>query len=373
MKNKNLAIVIHGFFRNDPPGLSNNAQNLFKAIKNLYKVSRNNINYNNLILKNNLIYRSNYERSYINCDFIHIFCLQPMHTLKIINKIKNKKTTFKNYFIGYWAWELATWPEEWNQCLNIIDEIWCPSKFIYNSIPICEKQKKKFIISPGMDLNFTKKEISSEKISKFIFSYDSRSKYERKNPQGVLYAFWNAFGFPYENKKDFYKKDIYLTIKTISSKYSNGLKEFESLIKADPRINILSKKLSYKEVIKLYKEHDCFISLHKSEGFGYGIAENLLIGNEVITTNYSGTKDLCSELNSFLVGYCKEFVGNKYPHSSPNSIWANPKIQEASKIMKNIVEKNIRKNKKGPLVDLSIERFRKKIIERIEYIEEFRM
>ena len=63
MKNKNLTIVIHGFFRNGPPGLSNNAKNLFKAIKGNYQVSRNNINYKNLIFKNNLRYRSNYERT----------------------------------------------------------------------------------------------------------------------------------------------------------------------------------------------------------------------------------------------------------------------------------------------------------------------
>ena len=63
MKDKNLTIVIHGFFRNGPPGLSNNAKNLFKAIKGNYKVFRNNINYKNLIYQNNLSYRSNFERT----------------------------------------------------------------------------------------------------------------------------------------------------------------------------------------------------------------------------------------------------------------------------------------------------------------------
>ena len=46
-------------------------------------------------------------------------------------------------------------------------------------------------------------------------------------------------------------------------------------------------------------KHKIVLFLHKSEGFGYGIAENLLLGNEIITTNYSGSKDLCSESNSF--------------------------------------------------------------------------
>ena len=371
MKNIKYTVVIHGFFRNGPPGLSNNAKNLFKAIKGNYQVSRNNINYKNLIFKNNLRYRSNYERTKISNIFIHIFCLQPMHTTKIINKIKNKnKDNCKNYFIGYWAWELATWPKQWQNCFEVIDEVWCPSKFVYDAIPICYKEKRKFIVYPGFDLNIKRKKIHSEKISKFIFSYDSRSKHERKNPQGVLYSFWNAFGFPFENNHDFYNADVKLTIKTISSKLSNGLKEVNQLIEADSRISFINKKLAYSEVIELYKAHDCFISLHKSEGFGYGIAENLLLGNEIITTNYSGSKDLCSESNSFLVGYVKEFVGNSYPHSNYDSIWANPKINEASKIMKNIVKNNIRRNSRGPLINLSQETLQKKVMERLKDIEQ---
>ena len=36
MKNKNLTIVIHGFFRNGPPGLSNNAKNSMKPTYNTH-------------------------------------------------------------------------------------------------------------------------------------------------------------------------------------------------------------------------------------------------------------------------------------------------------------------------------------------------
>ncbi len=367
--NKNR-IIVHGFFRNGPPGLGNNANNIFNAIKKDYKVERNNISYKNLINKNNLIYKSSYEKFKNKEDLIHIFCLQPMHTFKIIKKIKNKRCTYRNFFIGYWAWEISDWPLEWYSCLDVIDEIWCPSKFVFDSIPLRNNKQKKFIIYPGIELDISKKR-ESRKVSKFIFSYDSKSKHQRKNPKGVLYAFWNAFGFPSENASNNYYKNVKLTIKIVPSKYPTGLEEISWIIETDPRIKIINKKILYREVIELYKEHDCFISLHKSEGFGYGIAENLLIGNEIITTNYSGTIDFCSHSNAYLIEYHKELIGNKYPHSSNNSVWANPNIIEASNILKKLVENNLRKNKFGPNVDLTKRTFRKKIIERIEEIKEF--
>jgi glycosyltransferase involved in cell wall biosynthesis len=37
---------------------------------------------------------------------------------------------------------------------------------------------------------------------------------------------------------------------------------------------------------------DCFVSLHRSEGFGLGLAEAMLLGKPVIATNYSGTSHL---------------------------------------------------------------------------------
>lgn len=34
------------------------------------------------------------------------------------------------YNIGYWAWELETFPEEWIPAFKLVDEIWTPSDFV---------------------------------------------------------------------------------------------------------------------------------------------------------------------------------------------------------------------------------------------------
>ena len=37
------------------------------------------------------------------------------------------------YNIGYWAWELETFPEEWLPAFKLVDEVWTPSDFVTNT------------------------------------------------------------------------------------------------------------------------------------------------------------------------------------------------------------------------------------------------
>ena len=366
---KKKIIVIHGFFNNGPLGLMNTAKSTYSALKEKYSVIKNNISYPVLIKFNKIMLCSDLEKLNKDDNFIHIFILQPHHSRILINKILLKNKNKNNYFIGYWPWELSKWPKIWCEDLMLVDEIWCLSKFIYDSIPKLHFQTNKFVMHPGFRIKRNIKKNSSTKKYKFLFSFDPRSKFKRKNPEGTTMAFWNAFGFPFDMNKNYFHKDVSLTLKLINApKFKNGLEEIMQLINEDKRINLIKEKLTYENLINLYKNHDCYISLHKSEGFGNAIAENLILGNEVITTNYSGVKDFCSEENSYLIDFYLENVIKNYPHSSKNSLWAVPNIKEASRVMLNLKKNRIIKNIKGPTVDLSINGFSKRINERIEKI-----
>jgi glycosyltransferase involved in cell wall biosynthesis len=48
---------------------------------------------------------------------------------------------------------------------------------------------------------------------------------------------------------------------------------------------------------------DCYVSLHRSEGFGLGMAECMYLGKPVIATAYSGNLDFMDRDNSLLVDY----------------------------------------------------------------------
>ena len=362
-------IIIHGFFSNGPLGLMNTAISTYTAIYKYHSVIKNDISYPALIKLNKIISSLDFKILRKEEKFIHIFCLQAHHSGILVKKILNNCEKKNNYFIGYWPWELADWPKKWYKELEMMNEIWCLSKFIYNSIPPLKQPIRKYIINPGFRIKKEVKKYTSNKNYKFIFSYDPKSKYERKNPYGLLLAFWNAFGFPFDQKMESFNRNVSLTIKLVNSpRFTNGLEKLINHINKDERINILKDKLDYQEIITLYKSHDCYISLHRSEGFGNAIAENLLIGNEVITLNYSGERDFCTDKNSHLVDFHLELVGSSYPHASDEAVWANPNLKKASEIMIDLSTNNIKKNTDGPVIDLSIDALRDRIEKRIKDI-----
>ena len=48
---------------------------------------------------------------------------------------------------------------------------------------------------------------------------------------------------------------------------------------------------------------DVYVSLHRSEGFGLGMAEAMRLAKPVIATAYSANVDFCTSQNSLQVGY----------------------------------------------------------------------
>ena len=90
-------------------------------------------------------------------------------------------------------------------------------------------------------------------------------------------------------------------------------------------------------LIALIRRCDCFVSLHRSEGFGRGIAEALLLGKPVIVTGYSGNMDFSNPQNACIVDYQLVDVGpDEYPHAAGQQ-WADPNLEQAAGYMKRLV------------------------------------
>jgi glycosyltransferase involved in cell wall biosynthesis len=69
---------------------------------------------------------------------------------------------------------------------------------------------------------------------------------------------------------------------------------------------------------------DCFVSLHRAEGFGLNIAECMGKGKIVIATDFSGSTDFTRPSNSLLVPYKMAAVGKgSYMHGG-GQWWAEP-------------------------------------------------
>jgi glycosyltransferase involved in cell wall biosynthesis len=238
------------------------------------------------------------------------------------------------YNIGYWAWELSKVPDAWQPSIEFVDEIWAPSRFIQEAFQ--EVTDKPVIHMPlCVDLSFDawkRRSFFGLPEDKFLFLYyfDSHSYYQRKNPFAALRAFQIAFPD---------RQDVGLVIKTQNARQSSTeWLELLALAEGDARVHILNQTMTKGEVLSLQVECDCFVSLHRSEGFGRGPAEAMWLGKPVVVTGYSGNMDFTLPDNSLLVDF--ELIRVKpaeYPFFR-GQVWAQPDEEHAAHQMRRLVE-----------------------------------
>ena len=236
------------------------------------------------------------------------------------------------YNIGFWAWELPDFPAEFASASRYLDAIWTPSQF-------CRKAIEPMVgipvhVIPHSVWQETEAETASLDIdfSKYTFCtmFDCLSVPERKNVQATIEAF--ELAFPETT-------DIQLLIKVVNldakNDFSNYLKE---KVESNRSIRLLSRYLNRDEVYTFLRQSDCFISLHRSEGFGLAIAEAMLLGKPVIATNWSGNTDFCNTGNAFLVDYRLIKLEQDYGPYKKGQIWADPLMEHAALLMDKVVK-----------------------------------
>lgn len=274
--------------------------------------------------------------------FFNIFCLTAEETIRFFLEKGGSQFSCR-YNIGYWPWELSLWPKKWISSFKLVDEVWSSSTFTYNSLAkIFPKPIR--LMPMAVDIPFSDINNSTNvtrKIYKlpakaylFCFSFDLNSSIHRKNPIANIHAFTKAF------PKDKYDQNsVGLVIKTHSPYAPNrSWNQLKAYAKQDNRIYIIEKTLSKTEVLNLYKSCDCFLSLHRAEGFGRGIAESLLLGLKVIATGYSGNVDFSNNRQTKLVDYnLITITRGHYPHHT-NQVWAEPNINDAAKKMRMLIK-----------------------------------
>jgi glycosyltransferase involved in cell wall biosynthesis len=153
---------------------------------------------------------------------------------------------------------------------------------------------------------------------------------KRKNPIDVLTSYTMAFG-PNDGAN--------LVIKSINGLHQKTeLAKLRFLAAHRPDVIIQDGFLTAGLVQAQIELSDCFVSLHRSEGYGLNIAAAMAAGKPAISTGYSGNMTFTSPDYPFLVPYELEPVGeNAHPYD-PKAMWAQPNITSAASIMRSVFD-----------------------------------
>jgi glycosyltransferase involved in cell wall biosynthesis len=238
------------------------------------------------------------------------------------------------YNIGYWAWELPDFPDAWVPACDYFDEIWCPSDFVRESISLKVPRPvltmPHAIAFPRPEGDFRPHFGLPAGAFLFLFAYDLKSYSARKNPQAAIAAF-RASGLA--------GRGAALVIKTHNvAGHEADFAALQSAVADLPGTVLIGATLPRTEMYQLEAACDCFVSLHRSEGFGLAVAECMYLGKPVISTDWSATAEYVNEHNGCPVRCELRALEQSHGPYSKGSTWAEPDVEHAAECMRRVFE-----------------------------------
>lgn len=267
---------------------------------------------------------------------INIFCVTGIELARFACE-KGLDAFRGRYSIGLWPWELPRWPASCRFAYSLVDEIWGISRYAadaYRDAPCPVRPMTLPVVAGPVDGCGRAEFGLPGDAYLFIFSFDVNSTFARKNPEAVIAAFQKAFPRGGDDCVG-----LVLKVNHAASARSRAWARIRRAVKGDSRLHLIDETLRKPRVLALYRCCDCFVSLHRAEGFGRGLAESLLLGRQLIATAYSGNMDFCTPGRVGLVRYKMRGLGKGDYFHGEGQQWAEPDIEHAAELMRCIKDR----------------------------------
>ena len=257
---------------------------------------------------------------------ISIVFVNPDYLDAALEKIGRKRIE-GHYIIGCWFWELEEVPREWIPHLDAVDEVMVASEFVeraFRKVTSKPILRVPLPLAAPADSGLTRPDFDlPDEAFVFLCTFDFHSWLERKNPLAVMKAFMKAF--PPE------RDDVVLLVKASNGhRYPEELRNLLNAAAADRRVMVRDQVIDASHMQALQRCCDAYVSLHRAEGFGLGLAECMAIGKPVIATAWSGNMEFMNTENSRLVDYTLvPVLEGQYPHAV-GAVWAEANTDTAA-------------------------------------------
>jgi glycosyltransferase involved in cell wall biosynthesis len=282
-----------------------------------------------------------------------------MHTVGIE---RLRDLTGGKYTIAYWFWELSRVPEFWVKEFDRVDEIWVTSNSARDSLLTVARTPVTMIPAPVEVITSPRPDRARFGLPAdrriFFYSFSATSCSGRKNPWGFIEGFRLAFGKSANGGPLLVLKVHHL------DRFPELQRELRSAVARVGGV-LIEQSFSRQQANDLLACSDAYVSLHRAEGFGLGMAESMYLGKPVIGTQYSANVDFMTPQNSYPVNYSLRAITADDHRFQPECAgvyrvgeeWAEPSVEEAAELMQRIYDAPEEARAKGEQAAIDIRRY----------------
>jgi|GEM_PF-4347994 len=249
--------------------------------------------------------------------------VQPEGLIKFLAHV-NPAAFQGRWTVAAWVWELDQVPKNWTMFESLFDEIWTLSEFSATAfrktfskpvqvVPSCISDLSSYLIYEKSYFQLPNNTYT------YLYIFDSASYFDRKNPFALVRAFQQAYGNSI---------DVLLVLKVGNPQFDPlNMEKLRNLASHTSNIRIYDTAFTDSEIYSLINACDCYVSPHRSEGFGLTPAEALYLHKAVIATDYGSTTDYLSEETGYPIEYKRVELEQDYGPYQKGSHWADISIE----------------------------------------------